>query len=80
MRSTEAILEDIKRLSERVTVLERLRTRRGYCNKKTAASYLGVSRETLRLLEVRGTGPVMNADGSYAFDQLDLYKETRTAA
>jgi hypothetical protein len=44
------------------------------------AEYIGVSRETLRQLELRGEGPIMNPDGSYNYDRLDLFKETPIAA
>jgi hypothetical protein len=70
---------EIADLRERVARLERLRTKRGFCNKKGTAEYLGVSRETLRQLELGGRGPVMNPDGSYSYDNLDLFKETTTA-
>jgi DNA-binding XRE family transcriptional regulator len=75
-----SVQSEIADLRERVARLERLRTKRGHCNKKEAAEYIGVSRETLRQLELRGEGPVMNPDGSYNYDQLDLFKETPTAA
>jgi hypothetical protein len=53
------------------------RTKRGHCNQREAAEYLGISRETLRQLRLRGEGPVMNPDGTYAYDRLDEFKARR---
>jgi DNA-binding XRE family transcriptional regulator len=74
-----SVQNEIDNLRERVARLERVRTKRGFCTKKLAAEYLGISRETLRKLELSGEGPAMNGDGTYAFDQLDIFKESRSA-
>jgi DNA-binding XRE family transcriptional regulator len=75
-----SVQSEIADLRERVARLERLRTKRGHCNKKEAAEYIGVSRETLRQLELRGEGPRRNPDGTYSFDALDLFKEQQDVA
>ena len=61
-------------LTERVTLLERLRTKRGRAKHREAAAYLGKSDEWLRQQNLRGAGPPRNRDGSYDFDLLDLYQ------
>jgi hypothetical protein len=61
----------VKRLEES----ERPRTKRGRCNKREAAEYLGKSREWLRQRERRGDGPECNPDGSYDYDKLDAFEE-----
>jgi hypothetical protein len=73
-----AVLND---LCQRVSRLEkdRVRTKRGHTNQIGAASYLGKSREWLRQRERRGDGPRRNPDGSYSYDDLDAFSETRTA-
>jgi hypothetical protein len=72
-----SVQSEIADLRERVARLERVRTKRGYCNKKKAAEYLDWSRETLRKLELRGEAPPMNPDGTYSYDELDEYKARR---
>jgi hypothetical protein len=51
------------------------RTKRGHCNQREAAEYLGISRETLRQLRLRGEGPQQNPDGTYSYDSLDAHKQ-----
>jgi hypothetical protein len=66
-------------LDKRVQVLEASanRTKRGRTNQRGAAQYLGKSREWLRQLHLRGEGPHRAADGTYSFDDLDSFSETR---
>jgi hypothetical protein len=74
---SSAIQSELTALRERVERLEndRARTRRGRCNQRRAAEYLGRSREWLRQRERRGNGPERNPDGSYDYDKLDAYEE-----
>jgi hypothetical protein len=74
---SSAIQSELTALRERVERLEndRARTKRGHCNQREAAAYLGKSREWLRQRERRGDGPQRNPDGSYSFDRLDDFKE-----
>jgi hypothetical protein len=74
MLSTE-ILARLNDLCVRVERLEKKPTKRGHCNQREAAAYLGRSREWLRQRERRGDGPQRNSDGTYNYDNLDLYKE-----
>ena len=74
MSSTQS---ELNALRERVRALEHVqsRTRRGRINQRKAAEYLGRSREFLRTLHLRGAGPRRGADGSYSYDDLDLFAE-----
>jgi hypothetical protein len=75
------IQSELDALRERVGALERVqsKTRRGRTNQRGAAEYLGRSREYLRQLHLRGQGPRRAADGSYSFDDLDLFAEQNPA-
>jgi hypothetical protein len=68
---------EIKDLRDRVERLEReaRRTTRGSTNQRGAAEYLHKSREYLRQLHLRGQGPLRNPDGTYSYDNLDLFQE-----
>jgi hypothetical protein len=68
------ILSVLNDLRLRLESLERGRTKRGHRNHGKAADYLGISRETLRQLNLRGKGPARNPDGSYSLDALDAFK------
>jgi hypothetical protein len=72
---------ELNELRERVARLEidRRRTTRGFANQRTAAAYLGRSREWLRQRERRGDGPRRNPDGTYSYDSLDAFKEQERA-
>jgi hypothetical protein len=76
------ILSEIRDLRTRLDRLEseRRRTTRGHANQRRAAEYLGKSREWLRQRERRGDGPRRNPDGTYAYDELDLFKEQQDVA
>ena len=73
-----AELDDLR---ERVRRLEETagRSKRGRTNQRGAAAYLGRSREWLRQLHLRGEGPHRAQDGSYSFDDLDVFAEQNTA-
>jgi hypothetical protein len=75
------LYSEIGDLRKRVERLERdsRKTTRGSTNQKGAAEYLGKSREWLRLRHARGEGPERNPDGSYSYDNLDLYQEKGAA-
>jgi hypothetical protein len=64
-------------LDERVKKLEKAasRTMRGRTNQRGAATYLGRSREWLRLLHLNGEGPPRAPDGTYSYDDLDRWSE-----
>jgi hypothetical protein len=71
--SLQAEIEDLK---IRVARLEgSQRTNRGRTNMSGAAQYLGRSREWLRKLNLRGEGPRRGVDGSYSYDDLDVFIE-----
>jgi hypothetical protein len=74
---SSGIQSELNELRARVSRLEndRRRTTRGHVNQRVAAAYLGKSREWLRQRERRGDGPRRNPDGTYSFDNLDLFKE-----
>jgi hypothetical protein len=72
-----SLQSEIAALRERVERLERVPSKRGFCNQRVAAQYLGVSRETLRQMRLRGEGPVMNHDGTFSYDRLDDFKVRR---
>ena len=76
------LVSAIAELRERVRRLERLRTRssRGRVNQRRAAEYLGRSREFLRQLHLRGTGPRRAPDGLYSYDDLDAFAEQNKPA
>jgi hypothetical protein len=72
--SLEHQIEDLK---VRVARLEgdRQKTNRGRTNQRGAADYLGRSREWLRKLHLQGKGPRRGVDGSYSYDDLDVFIE-----
>ena len=74
------IQSELARLRDRVEQLERrhTRTNRGRANQRKAAEYLGCSREYLRQLHLAGKGPRRAADGSYHYDDLDVFSEQGT--
>ena len=45
--------------------------RKGFAKHGEAAEYLGISRETLRQLNLAGKGPPRTNDGRYPYDGLD---------
>jgi hypothetical protein len=64
------INERLRRLEESAS-----RTKRGRTNQFGAAQYLGKSREWLRKLHLRGEGPHRAPNGSYSYDDLDVWSE-----
>jgi hypothetical protein len=76
-----SLSSEISDLRKRVEDLERhsRRTKRGNTNQKGAAEYLHKSREWLRLAHLRGEGPQRNPDGTYSYDNLDLFQEKGAA-
>lgn len=76
------IRSELNDLRERVTRLERTHTKsnRGRVNQRRAAEYLGRSREFLRQLHLRGTGPRRAPDGLYSYDDLDAFAEQNKPA
>lgn len=46
---------------------------RGFAKHGEAAEYLGISRETLRRLNLAGKGPPRTKDGRYSYESLDSF-------
>jgi hypothetical protein len=67
------LIRQLEELSQRVTRLERQRTKRGVTNQKGAAEYINRSTEWLRQMERRGIGPLRYPNGDYPYDGLDEF-------
>ena len=78
MHDLTKAFQDLKRRvdaqDEQIEHLKRQRTKRGRAKHGEAARYLAKSDEWLRQQNQRGTGPPRNEDGTYNFDDLDLYQ------
>jgi hypothetical protein len=72
-------IDDLRQRVERLEARSSQKSLRGHCSQRRAAEYLGCSREHLRILHLRGEGPNRNADGTYSYDNLDLYKQNAAA-
>jgi hypothetical protein len=78
MSNFRSEIDDLRKRVEDLELASR-RTTRGSTKQKGAAEYLGKSREWLRLRDARGEGPKRNPDGTYSYDNLDLYQEKGVA-
>ena len=69
MDISETIEARLRRLEGIVTRSQR----KGFAKHGEAASYLGISREKLRQLNLAGRGPRRTEDGRYRYEDLDSF-------
>ena len=71
MDTSETIEARLRRLEQS---FRHIATRhKGFAKHGQAAAYLGISRETLRQLNLAGKGPPRTEDGRYRFSDLDNF-------